>query len=344
MGFEVLDSRGEATADAPGTGVASDGQPRPPEIVDLGSSSADDGRPGGRSAAAAALPTPALLRTPRSLLLVVLGAVAAAGLAGALLGRRSAALAFDARQDATLAVAAQAVGAVPFELPIGLGAELDVTVTNFGPRPVRIGPAQQPSSGTRAGTATVLGDAVLPSGGGVHVLVRTSVDCRMGRVLTPRLGVVTADGVQHSTAVTMPDDGRPSDQLCPRRSASSSALSATVVGTVLLPAVQLVNLSAEPLRVSLPEQGLYPYREGRVLELMTRPALPTTIRPHDRLTVRLRLVPFGCRAELQDLQRLDLATLTVAGTSLRSAGREPAGLAEVDVTALVSAAMVRSCG
>ncbi len=336
MGFEVIDSRGQAptAGRVPGSSPVADvvelddvDAPSPVEL--------DAGRPGAVTSSGRAL-----LRERRTLLRLLLVAVVVAAVAGGVIGRRSATIAEDRRAAATLAVAAQAVGETPYELAIGLGAQLDVRVTNLGPRPVRLGQAGPGSPGTRTATVQVLGESWLPAGDSVTVLVRTSVDCRVGRVLTPRIGVTTEDGVEHTTAVTMPDGGRPSDRLCPRRS-NSSALSASLVGTVQLPALQLSNLTADPLRVSLPEQGLFPYRDGRVLEVVTRPLLPTTIRPNDRLIVRLRLVSHGCVAELQDVQRLDLATLTIAGTALRTGGQEQV---EVDMTALVSAAMVRSCG
>lgn len=316
------------------------------EVVELDGDGAPSPAPAGDPAGRGASRTSSgldRLRERGTLIRLLPVAVVAAAVTGGLVGHHSAAVAEQRRAASTLAVAAQAVGETSFELAVGLGAQLDVRVTNLGPRPVRLGQDASGTQGARAAAVRVLGDSWLPTGQSVMVLVRTSVDCRVGRVLTPRIGVMTQDGARHTTAVTMPDGGRPSDRLCPQRS-GSSALDATLVGTVMLPAVQLSNLTTQPLRVSLPEQGLFPYRDGRVLEVVTRPQLPTTIRPNDRLTVRLRLVSHGCVAELQDVQRLGLATLTVAGTSLRDAGLEPAGQAEVDVTALVAAAMVRSCG
>jgi hypothetical protein len=243
-------------------------------------------------------------------------------------------------------VAAQAVEVMPYDLPIGLGAQLMVSVTNYGPLPVTVGRAlrAEPGSGVRTGRVTVLGagDSV-DAGATARVLMRMSVDCRVGRVLRPTLGVRTADGVLHSTTVTMPDGGRPSSALCPRR--SGSAITATLVGTVQLPAVQLVNQSPLPVRVSLPPQGLSPWREGDALEVVTRPDLPTTLGPNDQMTVRLRFVARGCVEQLQELQRLDLATLTLASSTLRTSSRpEPAGEVEVDMTGVVAAAMVRYCG
>jgi hypothetical protein len=251
-------------------------------------------------------------RHPVALLVLtlVLGA-----LLGGSLASRSAELAGQEQREAALAVAAQAVEVMPYDLPIGLGAQLMVSVTNYGPLPVTVGRAlrAEPGSGVRTGRVTVLGagDSV-DAGATARVLMRMSVDCRVGRVLRPTLGVRTADGVLHSTTVTMPDGGRPSSALCPRR--SGSAITATLVGTVQLPAVQLVNQSPLPVRVSLPP-------------------------------LRLRFVARGCVEQLQELQRLDLATLTLASSTLRTSSRpEPAGEVEVDMTGVVAAAMVRYCG
>ncbi len=332
MGFEVLDAGGSA----PPRGHGAAPQPATGEVVELDDLAAPAACPGSS-------PTERRPRRRRGSLPTVAVVAVVAALSGIALGRHGAVLDDLERERSALAVAAQAVGETPFTLPIGLGAELRVLVTNLGPRTVRIGPLPRLSAGITTGTVSVPGDGQVAPGATVTVVMRTSVDCRVGRVLTPRLGVLTADGVQHTAAVTMPDGGRPSDAVCPRRS-TSSALSAALAGTVLRPAVQLTNLSPDPMRVTLPDQTLYPYRDGDHLQIATWPVLPTTIRPHDRLTVRLRLVPHGCVAELQDLQRLDLATLTIAATALRDSGLQPAGSVDVDLTGLVSAAMVRSCG
>lgn len=331
MGFEVLDAGGSAPprehGDAP--------PPATTEVVeldDLASPAARGLSPGSRR-----------LGRRRSSVLAAAVVAAVAVLSGIAFGRHGAALDDRERERSTLAVAALAVAQTPFTLPIGLGAELRVLVTNLGPRTVRVGPLPQRSPGTTTGSISVPGDGRVAPGASITVVVRTSADCRVGQVLAPRIGVLTADGVQRTAAVTMPDGGRPSDAVCPQRS-TSSALTATLAGTVLLPAVQLSNLSPDPMRVTLPDQTLFPYSDGDRLEVVTRPVLPTTIRPHDRLTVRLRLVSHGCVAELQDLQRLDLATLTIAATALRDSGLQPAGRVDIDLTGLVSAAMVRSCG
>ena len=49
-------------------------------------------------------------------------------------------------------------------------------------------------------------------------------------------------------------------------------------------------------------------------------------------------------SQLQDLQRLDIATLTIAPELLRADRVVPGEPVPVDVTAVVAAAMVRTCG
>lgn len=352
MVFEVLDSRDGATRSAGGP----DGSGAPIDVVDLTDDldrahpgpTSDDGPPvsaAPRSAHGRRSVGTALFVRRHPVALVVLTLLLGALLGGSL-ARRSAALADQERRESTVAVAAQAVEVMPYDLPIGLGAQLLVSVTNLGPLPVSVGRAlrAEPASGVRTGRVTVLGSGdSVAADTTVRVMMRMSVDCRVGRVLRPTLGVRTADGVLHSTPVTMPEGGRPTSALCPRR--SGSAVTATLVGTVQLPALQLVNQSPLPVQVSLPPQGLSPWQDGHALEVVSRPTLPTTLGPNQQVTVRLRFIARGCIEELQALQRLDLATLTLASATLRTASRpEPAGQVDVDVTGVVAAAMVRYCG
>ena len=334
MGYEVLDAGGQ-TAREPAGAV-----PAPREVVDLGSGDPPpDEPPSGRRDRR---------RLPGGMPVLVLAALVVGALLGAAVSRHSAQQRADAADRATLTVAAQATSVSPFVLPIGMGAQLQVTVTNLGPLPVDVEASDRTRSdtdqGTREAVVSVLGARTsIGPGTSAAVEMRVPVDCRPGRVISTSVPVRTADGVHHDVPVALPDDGHPPASICPPLNGVPE-LRATLVGTVVLPMLELANNTDDPMRVDLPPQALVPDGDSSLMEVVTRPRLPTTIQPHDRLTVHLRFVAHGCVRDLQDLQRLDVATLTVAPTRLRPGKPLRSDDVAVDVTAVVAAAMVRNCG
>ena len=333
MGYEVLDASDHGVADPVGAPPVAD------DVVDL-DALPDLGASPGRPTRARARPGPAL---------VVVAALVAGALAGAGISRHRNDQAAERSDRAAVTVAAQASAIEPFTLPIGIGAQLQVTVTNLGPLAVEVIASDRTRSDTDQGTTrqavvTVLGARTsVGPGTSVSVEMRLPVDCRAGRLITTTLPVRTADGARHTVPVSLPDDGRPPASICPPLG-SASQLQAQLTGTVVQPVLQLTNNTSEAMRVRLPAQGLTPQGSDAVIQVITRPSLPTTIRPHDRLTVRLRFVAHSCVRELQDLQRLDIATLSVAPETLTATRVVPGEPVPVDVTAVVAAAMVRTCG
>lgn len=332
MGYEVLDANGD-TVDRRLAPAADDD---PAAVVDLCDDVPDAAKPTNRR--------PAARRTP----LLVVAALLVGVIAGGALSRYQSGRADDEAMVSVLSVAAQTDEVQPFALPIGLGARLQVVVTNLGPLRVDVVASERGrpdgSRGARTSRVTVLGvgTSVAP-GTSVRVEIRLPVDCRSGRVITTTLPVRTSDGVIRDVPVTVPNGGRPPVSVCPPI-AGPAPVRATLVGTVALPAVQLANNTNEVMRVQLPLQALSPQSDVDAIDVVTNPALPTTIRPHDRLTVRLRFIPRRCVADLTDLQRLDIASLAITPVSL-GAGRPVQGDDfHVDVTAVVVAAMVRICG
>ena len=341
MGYEVLDASGHGVADPVSARPVGD------DVVDLDvlpgpSGVPADGRTDGprRLKRGPARPGPVL---------AVVAALVVGALAGAGISRHRSDQAAELSDRAAITVAAQATAVEPFTLPIGVGAQLQVTVTNLGPLPVEVIASDRTRSDTDQGTTrqalvTVLGARTsVGPGTSVSVEMRVPVDCRAERLITTTLPVRTEDGVRHAVPVSLPDDGQPPASICPPLG-TASQLSAQLTGTVVLPVLQLANNTNEAMRVRLPAQALTPEGSDAVIQVVTRPALPTTIRPHDRLTVHLRFVAHSCVRELQDLQRLDIATLFVAPELLTATRVVPGEPAAVDVTAVVAAAMVRTCG
>ncbi len=334
MGYEVLDASGQTVSQ--NVSAPAGAAPVGADVVDL--ATRPDPPPVAR---------PARVRGRRTALLVA-GALVVGALAGSAFSRHQSEQDQQATNRATLAVAAAASEVEPFTLPIGLGAQLQVTVTNVGPLPIDVVATERTRSDTDTATRRPLvavlgaGTSVAP-GTSVRVEMRVPVDCRAGRLIQTALPVQTADGTSHAVPVTVPDGGRPPVTVCPRP-AGAPALQAILAGTVLLPVMQLSNNTDHPMRVQLPPQALSANTTTAVIDVVTRPLLPTTIRPHDRLTVRLRFVAHGCVAELQDLQRLDFARLRVSPTTLEPGTQVRGADVGLDVTAVVAAAMVRSCG
>lgn len=324
MGYEVLDSRDESALSPADDRLVGRG----PVVVEL-TIPTEPGRPrqaGGRRTA-----------------LVVAFSLLAGALVGAALSRRHESLAAQAKDRARVAVSAQATDVSPFAQQIGVGARLQVKVSNLGPLPVQVmdtatfgGPP-----GTRAPMVTMLGGAssVAP-GRSALVEMRVSIDCRPGRPLAARLPVRTADGAEHRVDVTVPDDAT---ALCPRVVAPSILVS-SLTGSVLRPALQLWNNTDKPLRVSFLPMGLLPASANTVIKVVASPALPRTIGPREELTVRLRFIARSCVAELQDLRTLENTHLSLASELLTPGTVIPAGQVDVDLTAIVAATMVRACG
>ncbi len=324
MGYEVLDSRDESSISPADDRLVGRG----PDVVEL-TTPTEPGRPrqaGGR----------------RTALVVALSLIAGA-LVGAALSRRHESLAAQAKDRARFTVSAQATSVSAFAMQIGVGARLQVKVTNLGPLPVQVmdtATTVRPP-GARAPMVTMLGGAssVAP-GRSALVEMRVSIDCRPGRALLARLPVRTADGAEHRVDVTVPDDPT---ALCPAV-AEPSILVASLTGSVLRPALQLWNNTEKPLRVSLLPVGFSPEAANAVIEVVPSPALPRTIGPREELTVRLRFIARNCIAELQDLRSLENATLRLSSELLTRTTVSPAGQVEVDVTAVIAATMVRACG
>ena len=324
MGYEVLDSRDTCAISPADDRLVGRG----PGVVDV-TTPTTSGPPlraaGGR----------------RTALIVALSLIAGA-LVGATLSRRHEDLAAQAKDRARVAVSAQATSVSAFAQQIGVGARLQVKVTNHGPLPVEVMDTAtfrgRPS--IRAPMVTMLGGAssVAP-GTSALVEMRVSIDCRPGRALTARLPVRTADGAEHRVDVTVPDDPM---ALCPGV-AEPSILEAIVIGSVLRPALHLWNNTEQPLRITLLPVALSPESANAVIEVVPSPALPRTIGPHEELTVRLRFIARSCIAELQDIRALENATLRLS-SQLLTPSAIPAGQVAVDVTAVIAATMVRACG
>lgn len=330
MGYEVLDASGHSVSEPARAGRAVD------DVVDLGPS--PDPSP------------PPVSRRPngRRTSLIVLVSMAVGALTGTALTRSQNTKEQARSATSIVAVAAQATEVTPFTLPIGVGAQLQVVVTNLGPRSIDLVASDRTRSdtdqGTRQAVVTVLGVSTsLSPGTSGKVEMRVPVDCRAGRAITTTLPVRTADGAQHAVPVTLPDDGRPPATVCPR-SPRVAALQATLTGPVVLPVLQLSNNTDSPMRVRLPLQALSPEGASSVIEVVTRPAMPTTIRPHDRLAVHLRFISHRCVGDLQDLQRLDVARLRVTPTVLTPGSAVDGEDVAVNVSSVVAAAMVRTCG
>ena len=338
----MLDSGGPASSAPPGSSPSPPDTPLGPttDVVNLDPPTAGDDEP------PLAQPTGRPRRSTRRPAAVALAALVVGALLGGLLTSRQTSLATRAERESTLAVAAQATEVSRFPLPIGAGAELLVTVQNLGPAPVSVVDSTSSSPGARVRRALVTMIEAAPSidpGGSARVEIRVPIDCRPRRVITARLPVRTADGKEHSVPVTLPDGGRPPPGLCPQVT-DNAALQATLTGSVIRPTLQLTNLTDRTVEVSLPPQGLSPLVANSVVAVTTRPSLPVRIPARGELTVTLRFMSRTCVQELQDLQRLDVASLAVMASVLTPGGPVQGGQVPVDVTAVVAAAMVRTCG
>lgn len=354
MGYEVLDVGAPQAPPGPG-GAPRIRRPDEPDVIDLSV------LPAQRSAPVSARsrpPGPAWLTSPtavRTRTAVGLAVVLVAGLlgGGAWTGRHQRQERV-AEERATLAVTALTDGWTRLRWTRRPVVDVVVRVVNTGPLPVDVVPS---AFGERRRTGrpyvrALAGGLRVPPGEELTVSLLQRLDCWSSSPVSLDLPVRTADGVEHQVQVRR---GGP-DRLVPRQvcteAAGDLAVSASLAGSLTNPVVELRNGTSGPVTVALdPASPLGRTSPSPPVAVSTTPGLPITVPPYSLRLVRIDIRARDCTADMAQLQwATGDGTLQLVG---RSGAPEPAGdpptdaarlPLQVDLTALVGAALQRRCG
>jgi hypothetical protein len=361
MGFEVMDVGDSDAAPTP-TGPGRPRRPDEPDVVDL--ETLPPPRPGSGYAgwqppAPAWLSSPTAVRT-RSVvgLLVVLGAGLVTG--GAWAGEHQRQQ-HAAEQQATLAVTALTDSWTRLRWTRRPVVDVVVRLLNAGPLAVDVVPSSfgdRRPSGSPFVRSLASGLRVGP-GRELAISVLQRLDCSSSSPISIELPVRTADGVVHRVPVRR---GGP-ERLVPREvcadAAGDLAVSAALAGSVGNPVVEVHNGTSRPIRISLDPTSPVARASGLLpVTVSTAPALPTTVPAYSMSVIRLSVRARDCHADVADLQAaagtgvLGLIGRTMDDGSDADSDADPDTDSsdsmrlplEVDLSALLGAALQRDCG
>ncbi|KQX61640.1 hypothetical protein [Angustibacter sp. Root456] len=338
MGYEVLDSG--RTSDGGGAGLG------PIDVVsldDLPDPHEHAGRPPGpprlphwvRQAAARISPV---------LAIVLVGALVAGGAAGAWVAHRRAAATQESAARAAVSAFALAVGfdggttgeSGQVQLPVS------VRVFNVGSRPLTIAAAKGAGAlvDTSSRVTVATGDGVVQPGQDALVRVRVHLRCDSPEAVRLSVPVRSEDGTLHELTVRDSDQGMLSQtpQAICAQSSQVEPMSVQLIGTLAQPALELANSTEHPVTVSLDSGSPLTQAASQYLSVTTKPGLPVTVAAGATRRLTLRLDVQGCH---RDLGRLTDGGMGYFGLNVES----PNELSQVgvDVSALVGAALERSC-
>jgi hypothetical protein len=183
------------------------------------------------------------------------------------------------------------------------------------------------------------------------VISRVLLDCHNLQTIRPTVTVLAPDGSAHRLQVQ--DDGSgtvlptPAD-LCDQLDADQPAVDVELGGTLASPTLQLTNTTSRPMTVNWDYEvgsgGFSPDR--RDVQLLSTPALPLTLQPHQQRRAALRVVVHGCGADkpIADYSSLGFMNLSVhVSDGIQSDADAQQPVSGVDLTAIVGAALQRSC-
>ena len=354
MGFEVLDV-GPPNAGSGPPGPTRARRPDEDDVVDLETLPApppDPDRAGWQASGPAWLTSRTAVRTRTVVgLLVVLSAGLLAG--GAWAGQHQRQQR-TAEREATLAVTALTDSWTRLRWTRRPVVDVVVRLVNTGPLPVDVVPS---SFGDRRATGgpyvrSLAGGLRVAPGRELSVSVLQRLDCWSWTPLSLDLPVRTADGVVHQVTVRR---GGP-ERLVPRQVCSDAsedlAVSADLAGPLNRPVIELRNGTSRPVTVSLDPTSPVA-RAGTLLPVTvsTTPPLPATVGAYSMRTLRLNVRAHNCGADVADLQAaVGRGVLGLVGrTGGSETGAQPSDDAvrlplEVDLSALLGAALQRDCG
>ena len=366
MGYEVLDV-GASQAPLGRGGVPGQGavpgqggvprvrRPDDPEVVDLAALPAPRQAPGyarSRVRGPAWLASPTAIRTRTAVGLLLVLSVGLVG-GGAWTGWHQQQQRV-AEQRATLAVTALTDSWTRLRWTRRPVVDVVVRVVNTGPLAVDVVAS---SFGERRRTGgpyvrALAGGLRVAPGGELAVSLLQRLDCWSSSPMSLDLPVRTADGEVHQVPVRR---GGP-QRLVPRQvcaeAAGDLAVSASLAGSLSQPAVELRNGTSGPVTVSLdPASPLGRTAPAPPVTVSTAPPLPITIPPYSLRLVRIDVRARDCTAGMAELEwSTGEGVLALVGRSgAPDPGGEPSTDAarlplQVDLTALVGAAVQRRCG
>jgi hypothetical protein len=270
-------------------------------------------------------------------------AVLAGVAAGAWVAHRRAAAADEA--SARNAASAFAIVAGIDSYASGTGQVADVTLRlfNVGARPITVATSDPGADPSRTAPVVRLinGDGTLLPGRDALVRAVVALDCDSAGPFQITVAVRSQDGTLHDVAVR--DDEhvgltRSASAMCSRDD-YADPLPVRLTGSLRSPSLQLSNTTDRPLTISLDSGSPLTQAASEYLAVTTLPALPLVMAPNSEQHLSLRLTVQGCHRDLGPLQDGGSGYL-----GLRIEG-SPDGPVQtgVDVSALVGAALERSC-
>lgn len=338
MGYEVLDTG--RTNDGGGAGLG------PVDVVsidDLPDPHEHAGRPPGpprlpdwvRRTAARISPV---------LAIVLVAALAAGIVTGAWFTHRRSTAAQETAARGEASAFALAVGLDSHEEDSGPVAGIAVRVFNVGSRPLTIAAAKGVGALVDTGSrvTVITGDGVVRPDRDALVRVRVPLQCDSLENLRLSVPVRSEDGTLHEVMVRDSDQGLLSQSpqsLCAQSAQSQmDPVSVRLIGTITQPLLELVNATDRRVTVSLDSGSPLTQDASQYLAVTTRPGLPVTVAPGATRRLALRLDVQGCHRDLTPLADGGLGYF-----GLRIDGAGDVSQMGIDVSALVGAALERSC-
>lgn len=338
MGYEVLDTG--RTHDGGGAGVG------PVDVVsldDLPDPQDHAGRPPGPPRLPDWMRRSAERISPLLALVLVLALAAGAG-AGAWAAHRRAAATQESAARGSVSAFALVVGfdSGASGAPGQVQLPVAVRVFNVGTRPLRIAAATGPGAlvDTSSRVTVVTGDGVVRPGNDALVRVRVSLQCDAMQAVRVSVPVRSEDGTLHEVNARDSDQGLLSQTpqaLC-AQSSQVEPMSVRLKGTLAQPVLELVNGTDQPATVSLDSGSPLTQAASQYLSVTTKPALPVTVPAGATRRLTLRLDVQGCHRDLGPIADGGLGYF-----GLNIDGAQDISQLGVDVSALVGAALERSC-
>ncbi len=338
MGYEVIDTG--RTTDGGGAGLG------PIDVVsidDLPDPHEHAGRPPGPPRLPDWVRRTAARISPA--LAIVLASALAAGIGtGAWFSHR--------RAVATQESAARA-GVNAFALAVGLdsGASTEpgkeqivvaVRIFNVGHRPFSVAAAKGVGALVDTGSrvTVITGDGVVRPDRDALVRVRVPLHCDAMEAIKVSVPVRSEDGSLHQLTVRDTDQGMltQTPQAICSQAANVEPISARLTGTLSQPVLELTNSTDTPVTVTLDSGSPLTQAASQYLAVTTRPGMPATVAAGATRRLALRLDVQGCHHDLGPL-----ADGRFSYFGLRVDGADAVSQVGVDVSALVGAALERSC-
>ncbi|WP_426563894.1 hypothetical protein ACPPVT_21395 [Angustibacter sp. McL0619] len=225
----------------------------------------------------------------------------------------------------------------------GTVAELNVQVYNSGKRPFDVQVSPEGATTEKLRIQVPAGSRTVQPGQALGVVVALPIDCTASAPPTVAIPVQVREGGEQQLAVRyvsgVPLDQSAQQALC-EMMPDLEQLSASLLGTLTHPVLQLSNGTDSPLTVGIDSGSPLTEAFGHRLSFRTVPRLPLTLRPRATSSVRVEVGVPGCiiGSNLPDLSRigyLELRGDDTHGVQVTGAG--------VDVGPLIGGAIARSC-